>query len=412
MKTKKNIVVFAGDFYPKPSPNGVCLTKIIEGLKDCYNFTVVMINQVNSEANIHIDGVECINITCLTNRIQNYASNVGGIRGKVLQLISKVLRGAKTAIAWMRYEGFYYRGCIKATKNLLKKQPIDCVIAACYPFPAIYAAYKASKMFGLEYLTYILDDYSSAKNLRKFCLFRKRFEKKDMDTMKDVMVSAKFNFISEGFKHSKIFADIEKEVRNKVVGFPLLDVNMKSTAMKSYHDVPHIVFTGSFVRGVREPESLMHIFSFKQTSKVKLTLCTRGDYQGVLSQWARDKENIDYKGTVTREMSMQIMESADILLNVDNKNLHQIPSKVFEYMQTGKPIINLYYFEEQKSLLESYPNVLQINQNNITDDDVKKLVKFCFENLGKICDTSVICEKYKIYTKQFLVDVFKKEIEA
>ena len=71
MESKKNIVVFAGDIYPNPSPNGVCLSKLIDSLKEYYNFTIIMIDQSNTAKQLTIDGVEYINITCFTNRIQN-----------------------------------------------------------------------------------------------------------------------------------------------------------------------------------------------------------------------------------------------------------------------------------------------------------------------------------------------------
>lgn len=412
MESKKNIVVFAGDIYPNPSPNGVCLSKLIDSLKEYYNFTIIMIDQSNTAKQLTIDGVEYINITCFTNRIQNYAVNKKGIVVKIFQVIAKLARGVKTAVTWMRYEGFYYRGCIHVIKRLLKNKKIDCIIAACYPFSAVYAAYVVKKKFAINYITYILDDYSSARNLRKICLFRNRFERKDVEAMKNLMLSAKVNFVTEGFLHSKIFADVKENVKSKIVGFPLLDAEIKNISESCCHEIPQIVFTGSFVQGVREPNALMKLFSFDEVNKVKLTLCTRGNYQDVLAQWAQHRTNIDYKGTVSREVSMQMIESADILLNVDNMNLHQIPSKIFEYMQTGKPIINLYYYKEQKSLLSNYPNVIQIDQNDITDNSAKEVVKFCFANMGKTCDTALIYEKYKIYTKQYLTEIFKKEIEA
>ena len=56
-----------------------------------------------------------------------------------------------------------------------------------------------------------------------------------------------------------------------------------------------------------------------------------------------------------------IMSHADILINLGNKSVNQTPSKVFDYIGTGKPIVNLYSLldDTSKRYLERYPNKLQ-----------------------------------------------------
>ena len=69
-------------------------------------------------------------------------------------------------------------------------------------------------------------------------------------------------------------------------------------------------------------------------------------------------------GLVCREEAAQAMNSADILVNIGNDSESQLPSKVIEYMATGKPILNFVSIERDASIkvLVDYPSMLTISR--------------------------------------------------
>lgn len=404
---KKEIVIFAGDYFPHPSPNGRCLQNLIEGWKDKANITIIAYNQDNKGRYRCIDGVEYIFINSPARALGNAVEYKKGIFAKIVKVALRCWRGVKTAFKWLRYDGYYYRGCVTAVENLSKKKQIDGILAACYPFSAIYAAYICKKKFNIDYVTYIMDVNSEAKNLRKVCFLRKKYEKKDFDTEIDIMASAKQNFVSEGFLHSRAYDIVRnKGIRHSIVGFPIIGDNRANTeSADGIQNKIKLFYGGAFVQGVREPQALMKLFSGIDSDDFILTLCTVGNYQNDLAHWAHGVKGVDFRGTVDRDEARQLLDEADILINVGNLNEHQVPSKIFEYFQTGKPIINLYADERQIRMFAKYPLVLNISQKEITKDDISKMIEFCRQNKGKLVALDVVKENYKNYTISYLQQI-------
>ena len=53
-------------------------------------------------------------------------------------------------------------------------------------------------------------------------------------------------------------------------------------------------------------------------------------------------KNIHFLGKKRKEDIIRIYQEADILVNIGNSIDNQMPSKIFEYISTGKPILNFY----------------------------------------------------------------------
>ena len=61
-------------------------------------------------------------------------------------------------------------------------------------------------------------------------------------------------------------------------------------------------------------------------------------------------------------MNTQIYKKSNFLLNIGNSTTYQLPSKIFEYMITQKPILNLIYDSNDLTIpiLEKYNASLNI----------------------------------------------------
>lgn len=413
MNDKKELVVFAGDYYPYPSQNGVCLRNLLERWKDKMNVTVIAYNQDNGDKYRTIDGINYIFINSCPMNLQNRCRYKKDKFHKALAFLLRLWRGVKTAIFWLRFDRKYYYGCLEETTKLSREKKIDTVLAACYPFSATYAAYQCKRRLGIDYVTYIMDVYSQAVNLRKFCLFRKRYEKKDRGEELAVLRNAKMNYLSEGFVNTDVFKQVEAEgVAYEIVGFPIIgDEEVEKEYSRKPTDDVTLFYAGTFVRGVREPDAVMDIFSREALKKFKVTLCTTGNCQDELLQWAKKHDNVDFRGTVNRETASDLSANSDILINVDNLNSHQIPSKIFEYFATGKPIVNFYTDENNNKIFDGYPCVLHIPQKGITDADAERLYAFCIANKGKRVSAKEVRQNYKQYTIEYLEKLMSDKIE-
>ena len=85
------------------------------------------------------------------------------------------------------------------------------------------------------------------------------------------------------------------------------------------------------------------------------------------------------------EKYVKYFEGVDILVNLENTIPNQLPSKVFEYIASGKPIINFYEDENSMGLhyFGRYPLAINFNLNSYNEDDIMRLRTFIKENKDK-----------------------------
>ena len=76
--------------------------------------------------------------------------------------------------------------------------------------------------------------------------------------------------------------------------------------------------------------------------RIIFDICGQAD-EALRREWTRGYKNIilNERGWVSEEILNAAILSADILVNIGNREEHLIPSKLFKYMSAGKPIIHL-----------------------------------------------------------------------
>ena len=98
-------------------------------------------------------------------------------------------------------------------------------------------------------------------------------------------------------------------------------------------------------------------------------------------------------------------------MNVGNKCTNQMPSKMLEYLSTGRPIINFYSNKDsQYEMIEKYPLGLNIGRDD--NNAVLKVQTFCNEMKGKQLnyeEVEAIFPECKIDNQ---VDIFKSLINS
>ena len=106
------------------------------------------------------------------------------------------------------------------------------------------------------------------------------------------------------------------------------------------------------------------------------------DNKNLFETIVKKKGNVSWYYNLPLAECLGIMCHADILVNLGNKAINQTPSKVFDYIGTGKPIVNFHSLEEDTSkfYLERYP--LKLNIFETENDLVTNAVRF-----GNFCDT-------------------------
>ena len=106
----------------------------------------------------------------------------------------------------------------------------------------------------------------------------------------------------------------------------------------------NIVYTGvlSCATGI---DLLLNAFSQIEEKNYRLIICGQGHEEDLLIQEACNRDSrIIFKGLVSNEEYIEIINSADLLINPRNmnynQNLNNFPSKVLEYISSGRPILS------------------------------------------------------------------------
>ncbi|PKF89110.1 hypothetical protein CW306_07210 [Bacillus sp. BA3] len=158
----------------------------------------------------------------------------------------------------------------------------------------------------------------------------------------------------------------------------------------------NIVYTGllSKVTGV---DLLVESFMKVKNPKLRLIISGQGsDLSPYLTESTKKDNRIIFKGFVSREEYYEILQSADILVNPRNMNYLQnknnFPSKVLEYIATGRVIISTMFngYEEYKE------NIMFV------DSSVSELMEGILKAVEIIgVDAATVFEKNRKYAQKF-----------
>lgn len=136
----------------------------------------------------------------------------------------------------------------------------------------------------------------------------------------------------------------------------------------------HVVCTGSKNEAVRNSTFTLAVCRQLQDFPVQFHFV---GYGWVDDGQARKEGNCLFYPPHSPQSAKNLQLKADLLLNIGNKVTNQLPSKVLEYISTGKPIINFYKSEAcpAKALLQNAV-ALNISEQGDLDAQVAALRAF------------------------------------
>ena len=114
------------------------------------------------------------------------------------------------------------------------------------------------------------------------------------------------------------------------------------------------------------------------------------------------------------EAALQAMADADILINIGNSVPVHMPSKTLEYINTGKPVVNLYKMQDCPTLYYTnrYPLCLNLSeQDPDLDAAADRFMRFCLENKGKTVDRAYIESEYADCTPEYIAGKILEALE-
>ncbi|HCC36063.1 MAG TPA: hypothetical protein DEQ02_10755 [Ruminococcaceae bacterium] len=402
------------------SPGSICVNAVIGELIDRGYEVHCVVNRLEGPAERNIYGAVIHKILPpLGVRFSQWKLTHPGKTAKFLHRLVSFLRRIKLLMllpVWPLGFPLYSRRFLKEAEKLHRRFSFDLILSVYSPFETLLAGHRFKKRHPeVLFVPYMLDALS-ASGVPRF-MSEQATVKKGLAWEHRLFSNADRIVIMESMTgHYERFAANEAYYERLItLGIPLLLRPFENGAESSPILLPgkiNLVYTGSIPYNIRKPEYFLEIFSLLKIPDCVLTIIGYCTNPKVLRQSKdRSKNPIRIFDPVSHSEILDVLANADIFVNIGNNTPHMIPSKIFEYMSYGKPIISTCPIPDEPCIpyLRQYPLALLLSEDfSQTERDARAADLFISGSLGKTTEFDALSSKMYKNTPQAFADVIDK----
>lgn len=419
----RHIVFITGSYYPYYSAVSNCIGNIANEFEDKYKVTILceknMIDQGDDDL-FRKQRVVRVTTKMHYKRIvieDNYkkAHGIHKFYWKIRLLNAKIVRFLRTAISLSACDQQVIDAYMKGLTRIA--EPIDCIIPSCNPFESVVAAllYK-EKHPDTQIIPYLFDLFAASVNINRGSFLLRRHWNANMTYEKKMFEEAKsVFFVSNWKKHiHQYFSKYQYKFHE--VEHPLLVIKNKEQAIlveeKMYDEKTHIVYTGVVDYVVRNPNKTLDVLSNLDSKKICFDFYSYGSAENLIEKAAVENEAIIAHGKVDSNMAECARSRANLLLSIGNSNTTQMPSKLIEYIASGKPIIHFMQNDKDPSvkLLEQYPLAKIVDLTKKVD--YIEIDKFIHDNTTSFVEFETIKRIFSSANPEFIANEISSIFEG
>lgn len=368
---KKHLAIICGVMYPNASATGICARRFADILSTDYDIDMICMASDSITAEVESNNIKIYALSGGT--LKREAHSVGVVK-KLHHICGQVQ--IKT-----RFLGNLHWFADCALKKLIeidKKRRIDAVFSVCSPLAAHVAAMNFKrKNESVRWVAYTVDLYATPERIRPVGYSFSKIAEKEIN----ILERADAVFLSEEiFGNHPEMVDRFRNVSRLPYVIPERDQRQDEGNSIFEKDNINCVFAGSFYSSIRNPKTMLETFCKINDDRIILHLYSSGCDE-IVEKHTSNCKNIIAHGRVSQGVIKKVYEDADVLINIGNANEDFVPSKTFEYIGTGKPIINFYYGSKPDSAMERYPIAVNIS-NEIGEGNGDVIKNFIRRSVG------------------------------
>lgn len=246
----------------------------------------------------------------------------------------------------------------------------------------------------MKLVLYQVDPYASNHALAEDRRSQRMEFERELFQISDRIITTPLLYKEAKLRHSDAVVD-----KMEPMEFPGI-LSRPDVAVPAANDQIRCVFAGSIYGNIRDPEYTYALFSrldpavrMEMIGQLSKTEKNRCDAYGILSH--------GYKSPV--ETGRELVQ-ADILVNIGNRMRNQVPSKLFDYISYGKPIVNVCKNRDCPSCdyLDKYPCAINLfEEEGILDQQRDLLRAFLLENRDKRIPSDHVRELFITATPEY-----------
>lgn len=270
----------------------------------------------------------------------------------------------------------------------------DLIISMSGRYYTSIAVAKYCRAYNVPFLFYQVDPCASNQYLPQKSLKRR------MRIENDIYEAANY-IVTTDLIHKDVVEYIPSELCMKIkeLEFPLISERHIDSIDNKKEEKAVCVFTGSIYGGIRDPEYTLNLF--RELAKKDLVEL---HFAGMEGAELKNAEFVICHGVLSIEDAMKLNAKADFLINIGNSVTNQVPSKIFDYISMGKPIVNICKNRNCPTIkyMEKYPVALNLYEEAADFDRQLELLKeFIIENKGNEVSFSKIKDIYYDCTPEY-----------
>lgn len=167
----------------------------------------------------------------------------------------------------------------------------------------------------------------------------------------------------------------------------------------------NILFSGIVADEFRSPERFLESLSglFEKGEKVRVYFMGTNNSPSLGSYMEKYPENVFFRNQVSLPQAFATMKQADILLNISNAIDNQVPSKIFDYFATGKPVINIQKTNNcpARVYFDRYPLAITFEDFSSAEYSPEDFIK---ETAGKNLNFEQVKDIFTSATPEYVAD--------
>lgn len=389
-------IFITDSYYPSPSPNAICVEKIIQEVISHGDTAEVVALRTfpqskldETSPNVHIIEPDWM-YSALTD------AKYRGLRNK-FNFMAKLfrIRGFLNAFFWPLMSLLHLYRYTITVRKLLRTCIDDVTIIGVYKsLEAACSGAIAKKLCGKGfYALYTLDAVSGG--IIPTVLHSKHIANRSIKRWERFLFSSyDALFVMESHKGHYMSPYYDKW-REKItyLDIPLLKARTINR-VENNDNLLHFVFTGGVSSSTANPSYFIELLDCIGDTNLVLDIYGK-IYDNELKEIVLNSKYVQYHGVVTHDEAIVAQNNASFLLNFGNTTPCAIPCKIFEYFSTGNPVISCVKIDNDasKDYIQRYPCALTIDERLPIQENSNRLINFIKTKKNPIIDVESLFYK-------------------
>ena len=388
---RKKLLFIVGMYYPRYSANGLCVKNVVdECIEKGYDVTCVSNGFYGDESSLVLDRAKVYRVKArLYDRVAFRCDMMHNRAfAKTIKAMAKLVLNVKNVICspfWPTNTPMYTSRLYKASVRLHEKEHFDAVICAYTPASCVMAGYRLKATYpNVTFIPYFLDALSAGYGPKFFS--KKRTVKKGLKKEDKIFKAADKVVVMQSTREHHFAHNVRFKKKMIFLDVPMLKKVSDDWETTEKDGNVKLLYVGSLDPKIRDPQIFIDTLMQLDNERVTVELVGNITCKSMFDEF-KDiyKDRLVFTAFLNHDDLAEKISQADVLVNIGNRVSTMVPSKIFEYMSYGKPIVSTKDIDDEPSAkyLSQYPLALILSSESSAEMNAEKLSKFLSTSLDK-----------------------------